>query len=76
MSDFDTEETMLLSRDRVASMLAENSEQFIYTITAAIEGVDLAEALECGQLGKGAEAGGIVLSLREIANQIENGNVT
>lgn len=74
MSDYSFYTTV--SRDELASELGDNEEQFVYTLALAFELVNVDQAIELGSLPYAADAGALVLRLRDLANAIEDGSIT
>lgn len=66
-----------VSRDQMAFQLANNPEQFVFTLSTALACLDLGEAIELGQLGDDAMGPlAVVFALRNIADAIEDGKIT
>ena len=78
MADYYAE--IALYRDKVASMVAENEEQLVYVVTSAVHDVDWRYALQDGSLSSDVNddeaRSKIIERLRQLADAIENGEIT
>ena len=74
MSDYSTDVGFL--RGQMASMLANNTEQFVWVITNALAEADLDQSIDEGQLGDDTNAEEAIDGLRRLADAIEAGQIT
>lgn len=73
MSDYYTDVKIL--RDRMAEMLTENEEQFIYVLTAALDMVSAPDVIDEGSAADDIDRDLVASNLREIADAVEAGKV-